>query len=201
MTEVRKTPGTITLARHGEPALSRKLKLSPSGYGKFWEKYEVGGLLEGQTAPEHLMQWAREADVVFVSTRLRAQQSARILLGDKPKARVIEDGRLIEAPLPPPPWPEFVKMTPKLWGFWARFWWWWFNYFPVGVESRDEARARGRAALVDITREAEAGNNVLVVAHGFFNSMVGLDLPKMGWKKVSGSGWKYWSTRRYVRRT
>lgn len=192
--------GTITLARHGEPALSRKVRLSPREYGAFWAQYEVGGLLETQTPPQHLLNWAREADVAFVSTRLRAQQSARILLGETPAIRIIEDVRLIEAPLPPPPWPQFIRLTPKLWGFWARFWWWWFNYCPPQVETRDEALARSRDALNDIIREAEAGHNVLVVAHGFYNAMLGLELPRRGWRKVSGRGWKYWSTRRYERR-
>ena len=114
--------GTITLARHGEPALSRKVRLNPREYGEFWGKYEVGGLTEGQKAPDFLMEWAREADVVWVSTRRRAIESAEILLGQG--AKTIVDARLIEAPLPPPPWPAFIRLTPRLWGFWARFWWW-----------------------------------------------------------------------------
>ena len=46
--------GTITLARHGEPALSRKVRLNPREYGEFWGKFEVGGLTEGQKAPDFL---------------------------------------------------------------------------------------------------------------------------------------------------
>jgi broad specificity phosphatase PhoE len=189
--------GTITLARHGEPALSRKVRLNPREYGEFWGKYEVGGLVEGQKAPDFLVQWAKEADVVWVSTRRRAIESATILLGEG--AETIVDARLIEAPLPPPPWPAFVRMTPKVWGFWARFWWWWFNHHD-GQETKAQATLRARAVIADIIRSAEEGKNVLVVAHGFFNAMMGLELKRAGWKKVQGRGWKYWSTRRFERR-
>jgi hypothetical protein len=33
----------ITLARHGEPALSRKVRLNAPEYGDWWGRYEVGG--------------------------------------------------------------------------------------------------------------------------------------------------------------
>jgi broad specificity phosphatase PhoE len=189
--------GTITLARHGEPALSRKVRLNPREYGEFWGKYEVGGLIEGQSAPDFLIEWAKEADVVWVSSRRRAIESAAILLGEG--AETIVDARLIEAPLPPPPWPAFIRMTPKLWGFWARFWWWWFNHHG-GQETKAQATLRARAVIGDIIKTAEDGSNVLVVAHGFFNAMMGLELKRAGWRKVSGRGWKYWSTRRFERR-
>ncbi|HET6971893.1 MAG TPA: histidine phosphatase family protein, partial [Phenylobacterium sp.] len=46
--------GAIILARHGEPALSRKVKLSAAGYREFWANYEVLGILPGQTPPQAL---------------------------------------------------------------------------------------------------------------------------------------------------
>ena len=189
--------GTITLARHGEPALSRKVRLNPREYGEFWGKYEVGGLVEGQKAPDFLVEWAKEADVVWVSTRRRAIESAAILLGEG--ADTIVDARLIEAPLPPPPWPAVVRLTPRVWGFWARFWWWWFNHHD-GQETKAQATLRARAVIADVIKSAGDGKNVLVVAHGFFYAMMGLELKRAGWKKVQGRGWKYWSTRRFERR-
>lgn len=36
-------PGVITLARHGEPALSRKVTLNAPQYGDWWARYEEGG--------------------------------------------------------------------------------------------------------------------------------------------------------------
>jgi broad specificity phosphatase PhoE len=189
-------PGSITITRHGEPALSRKILLSPAEYGAFWKKYEVGGLVAGQSTPEHLVGPARDADVIWVSTRRRALESARILIGMRD---IVEDARLIEAPLPPPPFPAFIRMSPKYWGFFARFWWWWFNHHG-GQETKAQATLRARSVLKEIVAEAEAGRNVLVVAHGFFNAMLGLELARLGWRRVWGRGWKYWSTRRFERR-
>ena len=188
--------GTITVARHGEPALSRKLTLDAKGYGEFWGKYEEGGLLAGQAPPGHLIDTAKSADVVFVSSRRRAIESAKLVLGDR---AFDPDARLIEAPLPAPPWPGFVKMSPRYWGFFSRFWWWWFNHH-AGQETRAQATLRAREMARAISAEADAGKNVLVFAHGFFNAMLGLELIRLGWRRVWGRGYKYWSTRRFERR-
>ena len=188
--------GTITVARHGEPALSRRITLDAKGYGEFWGRYEEGGLLQGQSPPDHLIDTAKGADVVFVSSRRRAVESAKLVLGE----RAFEpDVRLIEAPLPPPPWPAFVRMSPRLWGFFSRFWWWWFNHH-AGQETRAQATLRARDMAKAIAAEADAGKNVLVFAHGFFNAMLGMELARLGWKRVWGRGYKYWSTRRFERR-
>jgi len=48
-------PGAITLTRHGEPALSRKCLITARQYGDWWAKYEIGGLLAGQTPPPELV--------------------------------------------------------------------------------------------------------------------------------------------------
>jgi broad specificity phosphatase PhoE len=188
--------GSITIARHGEPALSRKVWLNAREYGEFWKKYEVGGLIAGQSTPAHLIEPAAEAEIIWVSTRLRAQESARILVGDR---ATVTDERLIEAPLPPPPFPAFIRMKPKYWGFFARFWWWWFNHH-AGQETKAQATLRARAVVAELVAEADQGRDVLVVAHGFFNAMLGIELLRTGWTRVWGRGWKYWSTRRFERR-
>lgn len=188
--------GAIVIARHGEPALSRKVRLNPAEYAQFWATYEVGGLKEGQSAPDHLMEYARDAQLIISSNRRRALESTRIVVGDR---AFVEDVRFIEAPLPPPPWPGFVRLSPRLWGFFARFWWWWFNHH-AGQETRAQATLRARAAAKTISEAADGGQNVLVFAHGFFNAMLGLELTRLGWRKVWGRGYKYWSTRRFERR-
>ena len=39
----------------------------------------------------------------------------------------------------------------------------------------------------------------MVLAHGFFNFMIGRALRRRGWRLVSSQGYKYWSTRRFER--
>jgi broad specificity phosphatase PhoE len=193
---VKPRSGTITLARHGEPALSRKVSLDAAGYIDFWARYEEGGILEGQAPPAHLIETARTADLIFASSRRRAVESARLVLGER---AFEEDVCLIEAPLPPPPLPPFIRLSPRLWGFFSRVSWWWLGHH-AGQETRAQATVRARDAARRISEAADQGQNVLVFAHGFFNAMLGLELIRLGWRRTWGRGYKYWSTRRFERR-
>jgi broad specificity phosphatase PhoE len=191
-----KGAGTIVLARHGEPALSRKIRLSADEYARWWATYEETGLLPGQSAPAALMVLAERAEAIFSSTRIRSIESARVIVTD---GRVIEaHPDLIEAPLPPPHWPGWIKLSPRIWGVVARFWWWWFDHHD-GQEPRRAAQKRADAIAQHLIARADAGENVLVIAHGFFNTMVRLAVQRRGWKLVENQGWKYWSFARLER--
>jgi hypothetical protein len=104
-------PGAIVLARHGEPALSRKVVLSAAEYRDFWAKYEVLGILPGQTPPETLTKLVASAGALLSSTRLRSVESATALAAGR---TFVQHEMLIEAPLPPPPWPAWIKLSPKV---------------------------------------------------------------------------------------
>jgi broad specificity phosphatase PhoE len=188
-------PGAIVLARHGEPAISRKVLLSPRGYADFWGRYELQGLVPGQVPPSSLVEFAAQADVCISSTRLRSVESAQALAVPRPFE---PDPIFIEAPLPKPPFPGFIRLSPKIWGFIARFCWWFFNNHG-GQETRRQAEARADQAAGVIEDLAASGQDVVVLAHGFFNFMIGRSLKARGWKMVEGEGYKYWSTRRYER--
>ncbi len=191
-----KGAGTIVLARHGEPALSRKIRLSADEYARWWATYEETGLVPGQTAPAALMALAERAEAIFSSTRIRSIESARVIVTD---GRVVEaHPDLIEAPLPPPHWPSWIKLSPRIWGVVARFWWWWFDHHD-GQEARRAAQKRADAIAQHLIARADAGENVLVIAHGFFNTMVRLAVQRRGWKLVENQGWKYWSFARLER--
>jgi broad specificity phosphatase PhoE len=188
-------PGSITLARHGEPALSRKCLLTSDQYREWWARYELGGLLAGQTPPRDLLETAQVAGVIFASTRQRAQETASAISAGR---AVTSDVLFIEAPLPPPYFPSWFKLPPKYWGAVARFWWHVFDHHD-GQETRREAEARAERAAQTLIARAEAGDDVLVLAHGYFNHMVGGRLKADGWKLVLDQGFRYWSQRRYER--
>jgi broad specificity phosphatase PhoE len=182
------------LARHGEPALSRRIRLNAAGYRRWWAAYEDGGILAGQTPPTELIDLARHADIIFASTRRRAVETADAVVGGK---NFVRDAMFVEAPLPPPPLPGFLKLGPKAWGTIARFTWW-FGYHG-GQETRAQAQARARAGSERLAAAALNGTDVLLIAHGFFNLMVGLELKRLGWRRVQDRGFKYWATRRFER--
>ena len=186
--------GAITLARHGEPALSRKIRLDAAAYDRWWAAYEAGGILPGQTAPAGLLAAAEQAERVFSSTRLRAVETAKAVLRDRP---FTADALFIEAPLPAPRLPPFVRLGPKAWGVIARFLW--YVGLSGGQESRAHAWVRARAAADRLVAEAESGHDVLVLAHGFFNGMVGVELTRRGWRCTRDGGFRYWSLRRFER--
>jgi broad specificity phosphatase PhoE len=187
--------GSIVLARHGEPALSRRRRLSAQEYRDWWALYEAGGILDGQSPPTHLKAAAQRAGLIFSSTRLRSIETAKALAEGREFA---QDAIFIEAPLPPPRWPSWIKLSPRLWGGISRVWWWCGHH--AGGETRKQAQQRAVAAAGQLDEIARRGEDVLVVAHGFFNTMVGLELRRLGWRCVKGRGYRYWSTR-YFRRS
>lgn len=189
-------PGAIILTRHGEPALSRKCLITARQYGDWWAKYEIGGLLAGQTPPAELVATAQGAGAIYASTRQRAQETAAAVAAGR---EVMSDVMFIEAPLPPPPIPEWIKLSPKWWGVVSRFWWHAFDHHD-GQETRAQAEARADQAARKLIERAESGQDVLVFAHGYFNHMVGRALKADGWKLVHNQGFKYWSQRRYEKR-
>jgi hypothetical protein len=189
-------PGAIVLARHGEPSISRKVRLSSKEYREFWAKYELQGLVPGQTPPHILTQFMVKAGALIASTRRRSIESAEALAGHAQFAR---HEMLIEAPLPPPRLPRWIKLSPRTWGFLARFWWWFFNHHE-GQETRREAEARAELAADLLCGVAEGGEDVVVLAHGFFNFMIGRALKRRGWRLTASEGYRYWSSRRFERR-
>ena len=186
--------GSISIARHGEPALSRRIKLSAEGYRRWWAAYEEGGILDADSPPAALLDIVRDADVIFASSRRRAVETAEAVVQGR---EFIRDPMFFEAPLPPPRLPGFIKLGPKIWGTLARFVWW-FGH-TEGQETRPQAQARAAAVAAKLSDEAVKGHNVVLFAHGFFNYMVGARLRKSGWRRTSGKGHKYWSAHRYVR--
>ncbi len=187
--------GAIVLARHGEPALSRRIRLTSDGYRRWWAAYEEGGILVEQSPPSNLLEMARGAGVIFASTRKRAVETADAVAQGKPFTR---DAVFIEAPLPPPSLPSFIKLKPATWGFLARMAWWFFNHHE-GAETQREAGVRASKAADRLIEASGDGASVLLLAHGFFNIMVGLELKRRGWRKTGSWGHKYWNSRRFER--
>lgn len=194
--QARPALGAIILARHGEPALSRKCLITSDEYRDWWGRYEIGGLRAGQTPPQTLLSAAEGAGAIYASSRRRAQETARAVARDR---EVLVDALFIEAPLPPPHFPSWIKLSPRYWGVISRFWWHVFNHHE-GQETRAEAEVRAdQAARILIARAGE-GQDVLVLAHGYFNHMVGQKLKLHGWRLAENQGFKYWSQRRYEKR-
>jgi broad specificity phosphatase PhoE len=185
--------GSIVIARHGQPDADRTVPLTWRQYIDWWSAYDRTGLMAGETPPPELIEYAREADVIFASTIPRAIRTAEAVAQGK---AIIQDPVFVEAPLPPPPIPG--KRSPRTWGVWARISWWLGRH--AGGESRGAAELRAQAAAATLTARALRGENVLLCAHGWFNRMMRPVLLAQGWRCVEDGGDTYWSFRRYEKR-
>ncbi len=132
----------------------------------------MGGLRPDQEPPAHLLDFVVILRRLISSTRLRAIERPG---GGQGKA-FTRDEVLIQWPLPPPRWPSWIKLSP-FWGFLARFHWWFFNHHQ-GEENRKQAEARADQAAAKLEAIAEGGQNVVVLAHGFFNVLIDRALRK-----------------------
>lgn len=190
----RQKPGSITLARHGRPSLTRYIDLDWEGYEAWWRAYDESGLAPGQGPSPRLLQAAAEAARVISSPLRRARETAAAAA---PGREVTADDLFTEAPLPPPRYPRFVKMNPSAWGWgWHARVFWWLG-FSRGLETREQAKERAAFAVDKLIRLAESGENILLCGHGWFNRMMRPELVRRGWRCVRDGGDGYWSFRRY----
>jgi broad specificity phosphatase PhoE len=172
--------------------LSRKVKLTSSGYRAWWATYEEGGIRDDNPPPDSLKALAARAVAVFSSTRRRAIETARAVVGDRGFS---SDVLYIEAPLPPPPLPDWFRVSPRNWGVIARAAWW--LGYGEGGETRAEAEVRAAEAAEALITASASGGEVLLLAHGYFNNMIGIALQRRGWRLVQDQGFNYWSVRRF----
>lgn len=184
--------GPIIISRHGRPALDRRAgpRLGWREYVGWWDRYEAGPLADGQEAPQALMDLVADADVVFASGRLRAQQTAGIALPHKSAAH---DPVFNEATLPPPKFAG-VKALPKTWNVLARTAW--LAGHSLGGENSREAHLRAKIAALRL-HEASGQGKVYLAAHGWFNRMLRPELQRLGWICAEDGGDRYWSYRVY----
>ena len=120
-------------------------------------------------------------------------ESAKAACGDRP---FTSDPLFVEAPLPPPAWPAWIRLPPIVWGFISRSTWWFLDLHR-DQESRRQAEARAEAAADRLIELASGDHDVLVLAHGFFNTMIARVLRWRGWRCTEDGGWRYWSIRRF----
>ncbi|WP_429911044.1 histidine phosphatase family protein [Glycocaulis sp.] len=186
---VTRLPGSIIIARHGEPDADRRMVLDWRGYEKWWADYDLAGLKNGQSAPKALCEAAGQAHSVYASTLIRAIETAQACVGTR---EITQNSVFIEAPLPPPPIPGRFKA--RTWGVYARCTWW--LGMARGKETRAQAETRAEEAAAILIEAAQHGD-VALFAHGWFNRMLRPVLKRHGYVCVRDGGDDYWSWRKY----
>ena len=138
--------------------------------------------------------FAEGAQVILCSTRPRSIETAKAVA----EGRIIQvDPGLVEGAVAAAQLAVLVQAFAAYLGVVARVHWWIGQN--RGQESRAQAQCRADAAAERLSLLAAEGD-VLVLAHGYFNTMIGLSLQRDGWKLKSSEGYRYWAMRRFERK-
>ena len=177
----------IVLVRHGRPAISTDHRTTHRGFRDYIDAYEAAGLDPDSVPPEELQDLVKELTAVFTSGRPRSQDSARALA---PNAELIADPLFVEAPLASPRIP-LLRMGVPSWAVMARILWH-AGYHPEIENYRRAKHRAAKAADILLARAREDGLAALV-AHGYFNAIIGRELARRGFHKSGSHRAHYWN--------
>lgn len=183
----------IILIRHGQPAIPSAPRTTHSGFREYIDAYEAAGLDPASAPPQELQDLLKELTAIFTSGKPRAHESARALA---PNAELIADPLFAEAPLAGPRIP-LLRMTVPKWAVVARILWH-AGYHPEIENYRKSKHRAAEAADILIARAHKHGVTALV-AHGYFNFLIGRALRSRGFNKKGSHRVHYWNAVIYER--
>lgn len=177
----------IVLIRHGRPAIATDPRTSHAGFRTYIHEYEAAGLDPASAPPEEIQDLVRELSAVHASTKPRSTDSAKVLA---PNAELIADPLFVEAPLASPRIPLLRMKVPK-WAVVARILWH-AGYHPEIEDYRRAKHRAAKAAEILMKRAGDEGATALV-AHGYFNAMIGRELRRRGFRKSGLHRVRFWN--------
>ncbi len=183
----------IVLIRHGRPEIPVAPKTCHKGFRDYIGAYDEAGLDPQEVPPEELQELVADIAAVFTSDRKRAHESAKLLA---PKAELVIDPLFMEAPLASPRIPLLRMRVPK-WAVVARVLWY-AGYHPE-IENYAKAKRRAAQAAGILQQQAEAAGAVALVAHGYFNYLIGRELVRRGYRKTGAHRARFWNAVVYSR--
>lgn len=183
----------IILIRHGRPALAVAPRTSHQGFRQYIDAYEVAGLDPADVPPEELQDLVSELEGIFTSDRKRARDSAKALA---PAAELLVDPLFAEAPLASPRIPLLKMRVPK-WAVVSRVLW--HAGFHPEIENYRRAKHRAAQAANILIARARQHQTAALVAHGYFNFLIGRQLLRRGFRKSGSHRAKFWNAVVYQR--
>jgi len=186
-------PMRIILIRHGRPAIPTAPRTSHREFRTYIDDYEQAGLDPDSVPPDELQDLVGELTAVFTSGRRRSDDSAKALA---PNAELIADPLFDEAPLASPRIPILKMKVPK-WAVVARILWH-AGYHPE-IENYRKAKHRAAQAADILMHRARAEGVAALVAHGYFNFLIGRELRHRGFKKSGSHKARFWNAVIYDR--
>jgi broad specificity phosphatase PhoE len=187
-------PIRIVLIRHGQPAIDPAPRTGHHGFRDYIDAYEASGLDPASAPPGELQDLIRELSEVFTSGRKRADESAKMLA---PGAELIADPLFAEAPLASPRIP-LLRMKVTKWAVVSRIFW--YAGFSPRIENYRRARRRAREAATILIAKARKDGATALVAHGYFNYLIGGVLRARGFTQTGSHRARYWNAVVYEKR-
>jgi broad specificity phosphatase PhoE len=184
----------VVLVRHGQPHIALSPHTDHRGFADYIDAYEAAGLDPASLPPQELAELGRELAAVFASDRPRSHQSAALMAPHLPASR---DPLFAEAPLASPPIP-FLRMSVPGWAVMSRLLW--HAGFSPRIEGWFAAGRRAERAADFLIARARQEGAVALVAHGYFNWMIGRVLKKRGFMRRGSHRARYWNTVIYEKR-
>jgi broad specificity phosphatase PhoE len=181
----------IILVRHGRPALPLRPRTNHSEFRDYIDAYEQAGLDPDSLPPQELADLMKELDHVFTSDRPRARESAKALA---PHVELQVDPLFAEAPLASPRIP-LLRMRVAKWAVVARLLWH-AGYHPE-IENYRKAKHRAGEAADILMNKVRDGGAAVLVAHGYFNAMIGRQLRQRGFTRTGAHRVHYWNAVTY----
>jgi hypothetical protein len=184
----------IVLIRHGKPNVAKGRWITHKKFQDYIVEYEAAGLHPDSPPPDWLVELVRQARRVYASDRPRARESAQAVA---PHAVVSQSSLFMEAQLKSPKLP-LVRMKPPAWAVIARLAWHAGHH--GGIEDYRDAKDRADKAVDMLAETAQEDGIAVLVAHGYFNAIVGRTLRKRGWRRYGGRHRaKFWNAVVYER--
>jgi broad specificity phosphatase PhoE len=183
----------IILIRHGRPDIPVSPRASHREFRLYIDAYEESGLDPVSAPPEELQDLVRELSAVFTSGRKRAHDSARVLA---PSAELIADPLFVEAPLASPPIPLLRMRVPK-WAVVSRILW--HVGFHPRIENYRRSKNRAAQAADILMARARSDGAAALVAHGYFNLILGRELRRRAFRKTGWHRARFWNAVIYDR--
>ena len=181
-------PMRIILIRHGRPNIPTSPRTSHHEFRSYIDAYEAAGLDPESMPPEELQDLLCEIDAVYTSERKRSVDSARALA---PHAELIADPLFAEAPIASPPIPLLRMKVPK-WAVVGRILWH-AGYHPE-IENYRKAKHRAAQAADILIKGAHKERAAALVAHGYFNFLIGRELRRRGFKRSGSHRAHFWNS-------
>jgi broad specificity phosphatase PhoE len=181
----------ITLARHGPAAVDWQSRISGRSFAAFVDGFQLSGIVATSEPTADIRNQARTARTVVCSDLRRSVESARVI---DPTRTCLRESLFREADIPT----EFstsLAFRASTWVVLARILWY-IRRLP-GIESPSDARERARSATSFLEHLVEQNGSVLLIGHGYFNTLIARELRQRGWRGPKVSSARHWSTSTY----